>query len=66
MKWRPLISQVGEVAVKCKRKIRGFQVANLTRPLFKGIASGETKGERLGRGGGGEGGGVGGVKLYKF
>ena len=36
-------------------------MANLTRPLFKGIASGETKGERLGRGGGG-----GGVRLYKF
>ena len=57
MKCRPLISQVGEVLVKCKRKLRRFWVANLTRSLFKGVVSSETKGERLGRRG---------VKLYKF
>ena len=57
MKCRPLISQVGEVLVKCKRKLRRFWVANLTRSLFKGIVSSETKGESLGRRG---------VKLYKF
>ena len=50
MKWRPLMLSVGKVSVKCKRKLKRFQVNNVISPLFEGVASGESKGESVGRG----------------